>query len=682
MKAVKNLSVILFAALSVVLILWTNFQIIGGWFGKQGPADLGSIEVSYISMARFLVDFGTPFTGATWNPLWYFGFPTHLFYTPLLPFIEAFLHIFFNLPYWEAYRFVTGMGFILAPVSLFLLGWQLSKRVIGGSIAGILFSVSPTIMYWLNSGVASDRFSLDFLDPRRYTILVRWGEGPHTFSLVFVPLVGFFFARFLDNRRFLWIFMTAVFLGLAGLTNAIGLLSSIVIISVMTFVKIAHDQQGGRNTLLSAIGTGLLAFGFISFWYNFSFIKNFFAEGGGTGKLLVELFPWGWVGGIILVVLIYWLIRKVVRDFALAVSLLLFFIFFIVVYVYYSTGTMELLPQALRYNVEVDLSVSLLLGVAFAKVIGLLAKKIKAVEIAGNVLGIMIIAGLILYIQPFFPVAYKNASKVVDLKQTGEYEIANWLDNHVNKENGERVFLPGSYGFYLDWFTNVWQHRGALYQASIHPWPDHMHYQMATGKDADIARAWLVIANARYAVITGDGTRELYKEIKHPERFESYNPVYSSSGDTIFEVPLKKPAAAKVVNLGNLENLKSPKKGDDKKALLSYADWIENSSQNEASFDLINNDVYQIKGKVEEGEGILVQMASDGGWHARDTVTGENEVIDKDPLSFMVLRPKSGNVDITLTHGKTSNEWVGYFISFAALLFSLWFAVFGKKIRS
>src|SRR3989344_7124371 len=105
---VGNLYIYFFALFSVVIIFWINYSIISGWFGKSGPANLGSIEVSYVSMGRFLADFGL----RTWAPFWYLGFPFHLFYTPFLPFLELILNKFFGMHLWESYRFLTGIGYI------------------------------------------------------------------------------------------------------------------------------------------------------------------------------------------------------------------------------------------------------------------------------------------------------------------------------------------------------------------------------------------------------------------------------------------------------------------------------------------------------------------------------------------------------------------------------------------
>jgi len=690
----KLLISIVFTILSVTLIAWLNYQIIQSWFGKNGPANLGSIEVSYVSMARFIIDFGLPFIGSSWAPFWYFGFPFHLFYTPLLPFLELLINKLFGIPLWETYRLLTGLGYILAPVSVFFLGWQLSGRFIGGLVAGALYSVAPSIIYFVVPEVAVDRFSADFLDPRRFTVLVRWGEGPHIFSLVFVPLVGVFFARLLQQYKFRWVLLSSLFLGLSALTNPIGFFGSIIFIGSFSFVKFAQDYKTRFLTIKSILTVGALTLGFISFWYNISFISSFFKEGSGTGSLLISLFPWGWIGILVGVFVIYLIFSKVIRNFGVACSMLLFLIFFGVVVCYYlsappdeSYRRIELLPQALRYNVEVDLSLSLLIGVLFAWLVGFLSKRLRFVEIIGNAVGVLGVLGLIWYIQPFIPVASKAAETVVDLKKTGEYEIASWLKNHVDEEKGERVFVPGNYGFYLNYFTNVWQHRGGLFQSATHDWPEHMHYQIANGKNSDIARAWFVAANIKYAVIPTIASRELYKEIKNQERFSSYNLAYESKGDIVYEVPLKRPSIAKPIKLSAMKLLAVPKKADDKKALLSYADWVENSSHNQTSLIVVNHDTYNIKGEVGEGEGVLVQMTADSGWSALRQLPPEADrqgklesvKTGKDPLGFLVLYPQVGKVDITLKHGRIWQEWLGYMLTIGTVGFIVWYGLIGRK---
>lgn len=672
----SKLKVLVFFILGCAIIGYINYAIIGSWFGKNGPANIGSIEVSYVSMGKFLTEHGLK----TWAPFWYLGFPFHVFYTPLLPIFEYFLHIAVKMPLWESYRYLTGLAYILGPISVFLLVWQLTKKPIAGIISGVFYSVGPTLLYYLVPGVAADKISANFWDPRRFTILVRWGEGPHLFSLIFMPLVGVFFHRVLEKKRFSDILLTAVFFGLTALSNAIGFFSAILLIGVMTFIYSAQSKHKRFDSFKWAIVTSGLTLGIISFWYNLKFIKTFFQEGGGTGGLFISLFPWGWIGIGVGIFLIYFLFKKFITNFSLAVSMLWWAVFFMVVYGYYATsadgGTgIEILPQALRYNVEVDLSLAVFIGVLFGLGIDLIKKftpkKIAILtEATSFALGIILIALMYTYISPAIATLSNAGLKVVNLNNTSEKRIADWLNTHVEKSKGERVFVPGNYGFFLDWFSNIWQVRGGLFQASTNKWAEHLYYQVANGTDPEIAKDWFVAANTKYAVITTPGSGELYREIKNLDRFNSYQEVYNQNGDIIYQVPLKRPSLAKPVSLVGLKTLAAPKKGDDKIALDSYANWVENSSTNQLDFKVIDNEHYKIEGNVTSGEVILVQMTGDSGWRAYDNIAKSGLSKNKDPLGYLLLYPKKGGrVEIDLKHGTSWQEWLGYLISIITIIF-------------
>ncbi|MBI2595314.1 hypothetical protein HYW46_01090 [Candidatus Daviesbacteria bacterium] len=670
------------AVISVSVIAWLNWQIISGWFGKNGPANVGSIEVSYVSMGKFILDLGF----GTWAPFWYFGFPFHVFYTPLLPFLEAVANKFFSIPLWQSYRLLTGIGYILAPVSVFFLGWQLSKRVIGGLISGLLYSVGPTVFYFIIAGVevARDRMSLDFWDPRRFTILVRWGEGPHTFSLVFLPLAGVFFARFLEKPKTSNLILTCVFVGLIALTNAIGLFATILLMAAMSFAKLSIDRSWKSIGLM--VLTGITSLGLVSFWYNLTFISTFLREGGDSGSILTSLFPWGWIVGVVVALFLYFILNRFIRNFGLATALLWSGVLFSVVAVYYlsagqdeSYRRLQLLPQALRYNTEVDLSLSLLAGVLIAYLLGLLTRILAVFGLVAGVLGISSIIVAIYYIQPFLPAARQSSSTVVDVNSTAEHRVAAWMVGNTDQMKGERVLLPGNYGFYLNWFNYVWQLRGGLFQASTHRWPDHIYYQFANGKDPAVMDAWLTVSNIKYVLVTTPGTSELYKELKNLDRFSSMHAVYEQQGDIIYEVSLKRSSPAKPVSVQPIKTLEAPVKADDKKNLLAYADWVENSSANDLSFKLISYDKLAVTGTLGEKEAVLVQITADPGWSAYDKISRQGIRTGKDPLGFLMLYPKPGPVNIALEHHTSWQEWLGYLISILTVFLLFWFNLFKKR---
>lgn len=691
----KTLSVILAfcqALIGVFIIGYLNYQIIGGWFGKNGPANIGSIEVSYVSMGKFLVENGLPFFGNnSWAPFWYLGFPMHLFYTPLLPFLEFILNSYFRIPLWESYRLITGVAYILAPISVMFLGWHLSKKFVGGFVAGTLYSVAPSIIYFVVPEVSYDIFSPlggGFLDPRRFTILVRWGEGPHTLSLVFLPLAGVFFSRFLEGRKYRDLIFASIFLGLTALSNSLGLFAAILLAFAISFVYFSQNKfKVGKSAIFGFLGLGGVSLGLISFWYNLSFLTNFFGEGQGTLNKYLSLFPWGWLLALLGIGVIYYLIKKLIKDSGIAASLIWFVIVFTVVSVYYLSAPalhpelrLELLPQALRYNTEVDLALSVFIGTVMAGVIKFLGTKLKYSDIFLSLCVFGISLYSFLYINPFIKTAKVASSVETNLSGRAEEKIAEWLNGHMAKE--ERAVVPGNYGFYLNWFNYTNQLRGGLYQASSHPWSDHAYYQLANGDEAGLAKAWLTIINAKYLVVSTLGSADLYKDFKNTERFSSLDEVYNEAGDIIYETGLARPSLAKPVNLATLKSLRIPKKADDEKPIFAYTSWLDNSSKNETVITKVNNSTYKISGKVGSGEGIQVAMTYDPGWQVSGTLNGKKIGFKKikDLMSFLVIVPEdqnSGEVALTLSHKPSIVIWLGYLTSLVTVGLLIFFGLKG-----
>lgn len=661
-------------------ILAFNLYLIYPWFLGSGPANLGSIEVSYVSMAKFLV---SNYPNLSWAPFWYLGFPFHLFYTPVLPVLNALLNVLSNLPFWQGYRVLTGSGFVLAPVGLFFLILSLTRNRLAALASAFTYSVIPSIFYFiLPSGeVRADTFSQEFYDPRRLVNLVRWGEGPHVFSLIFLPLAGLFFWKTLNEKRPIYVILAAIFIGLTAMTNAIGLYALAVFLIAAVVVRMFFDQESQTEVLGRSLITALFAYGFIAFWYNFSFIGTFFSEGGGVFRNWLNMMPWGLaflVGGVFILL---FLLKKIINDEGFAVVFLWVLSIFGIVATYYLSAPpevwkerIELAPQALRYTLEVDMGLAAFLGVFIAIVSRKISVKSNFFGRAVNIiLSFSVLLTSLAYGFMYAPTARKIVSGQVDLEETAEKKIADYLSKNVDPQKGERVFLAGNYVFYLNYFTDVWQLRGGLYQAKTHPWPEHIYYQLRVGKDPQIAKSWLEIINAKYVVVIPG------PEYEEKKKFEVL-PLLTTleDGSMVYKVPLQNTSPAKIVDLNQMNNLRPPKKGDDKEPILAYDKWLNKIGNQSAVFQKINNDVYKVQGTVGEGEGILVQMTYDGGWQAKST--GGTVEIKRDPLGFFVLiPPKNGKQEITLTHGKTVGIWLGYIITLVTVVFAFWYGLLRKK---
>src|SRR3990167_7721857 len=219
--------------LSIILIAYLNFAIIRYWFSGEFNQNLSSIEISYIQMAKFWSEGGI--AGPGWQPLWYLGYPWHVFYTPLLPFLELLANKTLVWSFAHAYRVITASAYILSPVTLFFFVWQISKSKSGALVASFFYSFVPSTIGFLFAGVREDVFTAH-AEPRRFAILVRWGEGPHILGLVFLPF----------------------FLAIVALTNAVAFWGTILLYLALFLSELTKKSAEPIALIKNSVSVGLL----------------------------------------------------------------------------------------------------------------------------------------------------------------------------------------------------------------------------------------------------------------------------------------------------------------------------------------------------------------------------------------------------------------------------------------
>lgn len=186
------------------------------------------------------------------------------------------------------------------------------------------------------------------------------------------------------------------------------------------------------------------------------------------------------------------------------------------VYTYYASGSdrIELVPQVLRLTTEVDIATALLAGGAVA-LVGLFVLRFRQIFYYAAMAVVLVVVIPLFSIQQHLVAEIPRFSKPSTpeaILARPEYEVAKEVETLV--QGDERVFLPGNYAFYLNYFTNVPQLRGALFQSAINPWAEHIYYQMVNGKDSEIALSWLKIANIGTLVFSHNQDREIFVDFK------------------------------------------------------------------------------------------------------------------------------------------------------------------------
>lgn len=685
-KILSSVFAILVPFLMVLALGVLNYSIIKYFFQGEFSQNIASIEISYVEMAKFWVA-----GGSLWQPLWYLGYPWHVFYTPVLPFLEVVLNQVNGVSFAHAYRVVAATGYVLVPISLFFFVWQVAKSKSGAFLAALFYSVVPSIIGLLFWGVAQDTLS-GMGEPRRFTILVRWGEGPHTLALAFLPLFGLFFDRFLEKKKFTDQILACILLAVVALTNAVALWGAMLLVLCFFLAELSKKSSNIVALLKAFISTGLISFGLIAFWYNKPFMATFFREGGGALSNWYALLPWGMIVFLSVVGLVIFLVNKLTARFTgLFLSILWFLMLFGLVFAYYASGDsqLEYAPQVLRLTTEVDMALGVLVGVVVSNIFLFLIKrdgKFLVIYKSAALIFVLIVAVLMIpqaflmvdnlpvYAKPF------SAGVVGDITKTNEYIVAKKLEE-LTRGTDERVVAPGNYAFWLNYFVGVPQIRGALYQSSTHFWPDNIYYQLTNGQDGLISLAWLKIANVGRLVYTTVESSEIYKDYKVPQgKFESILTKNTTiNGNVFFDVPLKNNSLAKLVDANTYKSINKPFNAIDSAPINAYVAWMEEKSDKKLNIEKISASHIKISGELMDGEAVLVQNTFDVGWKVKG---GSGWKVVRDPLDFMVLVPKNtGKFEADLVYTKPWSVYLGYLLTLLTLGLIARHYLLARKVR-
>lgn len=646
-----------------LVLIFIGYSHVTYLFIGEFTQHLGSIEVSYIQMAKFI---SHSLPELSWQPRWYLGYPMSVLYTPFVPYFEFFANQLLGWSYSHAYRVLTAASYVGALVTLYLFAKTWFKNTVAGFVTALCYGILPSIISILYGEVATDRFALDFVEPRRFTILVRWGEGPHIVSLLFLPLAGLFLVKFLRQGNKWMLLLGSICTGLVALTNSVGTWGMVILFGAIVIGEIVEGKYW-KQAFWRSVVFGLVSFGLVSFWFNPLFLSTFFKEGASATSFWRSQFPWGWIFGIGGISFYIYVAKKILKPvYGVSGSLLFFALMFWFVNTYYSSGSekVELVPQVLRLNTEVDIGFALL-GGSFVGLVGTILLKFNKwfYLIAMTIVTLIAAVGFAprqMLLSKELPRHTKSAEEMgVELTTIPEYEVAKTLEKSVS--GGERVLVPGNYAFYLNYFTELPQLRGALFQSSVHPWPEHVYFQVTNGRDANISLAWLKIANVGRLVY--GGPRELFRDFVVPtSKFDdTLELIEEKSGDRYYKVPLKNSSLVKAVPSA-INTVEKPKNAIDEKPIMDYVTYLEQSNSS-LKLSEEGNGKYTIVGTTENDEQVLVQMAYASGWKARGS-SGKNLGVSADPLGFILIKPdNSGEQAITLQYEKPMQIWIGWLIT-------------------
>ena len=135
---------------------------------------------------------------ATWWPYWDLGIPFEWTYPPLVPALAAAISSLRGVPMAVGFHSVTGVFYILGPLTLFVMAWRLTRATASSFLAALAYSLTSVTQL-----LAPDtEFALHRIwDARRWYTVAIWDDTPPIAALAFLPLVILFLARSIETRR-------------------------------------------------------------------------------------------------------------------------------------------------------------------------------------------------------------------------------------------------------------------------------------------------------------------------------------------------------------------------------------------------------------------------------------------------------------------------------------------------
>lgn len=183
----------------------------------------------------------------------FFGQPdqANVFSAPLIPLLTYLTDFFIPSSYGVRVWLLASLIFF--PWALYFFVKDVSGRKLAGFLAAIIVSLPAGLLL-----------------EKRVEMAIFGSDGAYIASLVFIPLVGLLFLRFLHRGGFKSVLFSALGTTLVALTSPLGLFVLSVFMTVLAFSEMLLGQ--GRLKLLRWLVVLAGAVGFSAFWYNPKFV--------------------------------------------------------------------------------------------------------------------------------------------------------------------------------------------------------------------------------------------------------------------------------------------------------------------------------------------------------------------------------------------------------------------------
>lgn len=591
-----------------------------------------SIEGAFIGLARIFAE--EPDLGA-WFPWWYGGVPTENVYPPLLIEATALLIGWFGLSPALAYHLLTGACLAKGPAAVAALAFRLSGDAARALWSGVVFAfLSPSI--WMLPQVFGDATTV--FDPRRYQVLAFYGAGPQVMALTLIPAALLLLDRAMERPRAARVFLAALAFSAVPLTNWIGAFA-------LAWATVAYVLVQKRRAVRAGLGVtgavGVWAYALACPWLTPTLIADIARNGQISGSSY-PMDAWrvaGLIGLAIAVAAWAWALRARVEDAAQRLGLTFLLPMAALPWVAHLTEV-HLVPQAWRYQLELELAVALALG-------PLAARWVRGRR--GMALVAAVAAALAVH-HARFAVEF---ARPLDVSASYEKQAAAALAAH----EGRRVYTHGSLRFWLSAFETVPQFGGGFGPGVRNPVWWTVDYGIPyTQGDGERTARWLEAYGVDLVLSGGPETRDWFPIWRDGRKFAGeLEELWREGDDALYQVERRNRSLAHVIPEAAIVP-RAPENVTDVEPIEAYLAALDAGAATD--FERLGTDRATVRADFEPGQALSVQMTYDPRWEAR--CDGRRLETRADGLGQMVVLPEApGPCAIELAYRPTAvYRWV------------------------
>jgi hypothetical protein len=263
-----------------------------------------------------------------------------------------------------------------------------------------------------------------------------------------------------------------------------------------------------------------------------------------------------------------------------------------------------------------------------------------------------------------------------DYQSRVEYRITDWLWKNMPDA---RVAPTGSVRFWFDAWHDLAQLGGGSEQGLLNKQVEPAQWEANLGPRTEPTVLWMQCMGVDAVFVSDKHSQEFFKDFVHPEKVAGKLPVLldDGQGNTIYRVPRRYPARARVVETATFQALKPQRANDDVEYLGAYADAIEKGPDVAPTLTREGPDGMLVHAQVQPGQSIVVQEAYDPAWQA--SAGGRSLTIRRDAMGFMLVDTPPGDLQVRLEFTTPLENRIGRTVTLATLLALLLLALWGRR---